>query len=47
MNGDAWPANHAPAGYVDHMELLTASGRRRPVSTIGDLLGFLTSTVGL
>jgi capsid assembly protease len=47
MNGDAWAANHAPAGYVDHMEFQTASGRRRPVATIGDLLGFLTTPVGL
>ncbi len=47
MNGDAWAANHAPAGYVDHMEYLTASGRRRPLSTVTDLIGFLSAPVGV
>jgi len=37
MNGDAWDAGTAPAGYVDHTH---ANGR--PISTLGDLLSILT-----
>lgn len=47
MNGDAWFANHAPAGYVDHTEMITAGGRTRPFATVGDLLGFLATPVGV
>jgi ClpP class serine protease len=47
MNGDAWFASQAPAGYVDHMEFPTTGGRARPFGTVSDLLTFLASPVGV
>jgi ClpP class serine protease len=47
MNGDAWDAVNAPAGYVDHLSFPDASGKSRPVSTVGDLLAILSGTKGV
>jgi ClpP class serine protease len=47
MNGDAWDAVNAPAGYVDYLSFPDPSGISRPVSTIGDLLAILSGTRGV
>jgi ClpP class serine protease len=42
MNGDVWDAANAPAGYVDVISFPDASGKSRPISTVGDLLSILS-----